>query len=50
MAETFIETAKLLLERQPQLQFLVPLGLARDSAAVRNGACGSSRRMSFHSR
>ncbi len=25
MAETFIETAKLLLERQPQLQFLVPL-------------------------
>lgn len=25
MAETFIETAKLLLERHPQLQFLVPL-------------------------
>ena len=25
MAETFIETAKLLLERQPQLHFLVPL-------------------------
>jgi lipid-A-disaccharide synthase len=25
MAETFIETAKLLLERYPQLQFLVPL-------------------------
>lgn len=25
MAETFIEAAKLLLERQPQLQFLVPL-------------------------
>jgi lipid-A-disaccharide synthase len=25
MAETFIETAKLLLERNPQLQFLVPL-------------------------
>lgn len=25
MAETFIETAKLLLERQPRLQFLVPL-------------------------